>query len=87
MGDTVTDSIRFESNDAGIRALLNSDMVRAEIGRRAANVAAAAGDGFKSGTQKGRDRVRAAVWSATVRASRAQAKDRVLTRAIDAARR
>ena len=77
---------RLELDDSGIKALLKSEGVRREIQRRVDNVAAAAGEGMKSQTYTGRDRVRGMVWTSTPAARRAEAERRSLTRAMDAAR-
>ena len=78
--------IRVELNSAGIDQLLKSPEVMAELQRRAGRVAAAAGEGFEAETYIGRDRARAVVRSTTAKAARAEAQDRALTRALDAAR-
>lgn len=77
---------RIEMNGKGIRALLQSAGIRADLERRAARIAAAAGEGFTSNGYTGRNRARAGVVTATSAARRAQAEDKALTRAIDAGR-
>lgn len=71
---------------AGIRALLRSEAIRADLARRAEAVAAAAGEGHITDSEIGRNRARAAVITATGKAMRNEAENRSLTRAIDAAR-
>lgn len=77
---------RVELNDAGIQAFLRSTELMAELQRRADAVAAAAGEGFKAEIWQGHDRAHATVTATTHAARRAEATDRVLSRAIDAAR-
>lgn len=70
-----------------MRDLLRSDGVRADLIARARRVAAAAGPGMEVDTDdEGRNRARVTVWTATIEAMVAEARDRSLTRAIDAAR-
>ena len=78
---------RFELNSKGIRQMLRSEEVRADMERRARNIAAAAGEGFEADAYVGRNRARGDVFTATVEAMRAEAEDMALTRAIDAGRR
>ncbi len=79
--------IRIELDSAGIEQFLRSPEVEADLKRRAAAIARAAGDGMHHATIQGRkDRVSAQVWTGTVQARRAEAEDRALTRAIDAGR-
>jgi hypothetical protein len=79
--------VRVVLNRRNIRALLKSEAVRADLERRAENIAAAAGPGHIVDSQIGRNRARAAVITSTAEAMRAEATDRNLTRAIDAGRR
>jgi hypothetical protein len=76
----------LKPNRKGIRALLKHPDVLADLERRARAVAARAGGGHivDSGMQK--NRARAAVITQTAAARRAEAEERNLTRAIDAAR-
>ena len=76
----------FKVNRPGVRALLRSEMVLREMERRARAVAAVAGPGHVVDSSIGRNRARAAVITTTGAAIRAEAKDRNLTRAINAAR-
>lgn len=78
--------VRIELDQEGIKALLRSAEVGADIDRRAQAIAAAAGPGMRSRTYQGRDRVRGQVWTGTPEAQRAEAENRDLTRALDAGR-
>lgn len=80
-------SVRVVLNRKNVRELLRSEAVRRDLERRAQNIAAAAGPGHIVDSQIGRNRARAAVITATFDAMRAEARDRNLTRAIDAGRR
>jgi len=80
-------TVRVELNSDGIRALLRSEAVRADLERRARAIAEAAGEGFEVESQVGSNRARASVRTATAEAREAEATDRALTRAIDAGRR
>jgi len=73
-------------NHQGVRDLLRSEEVRADLERRAVAIAAAAGEGFEVETYRGANRYRAEVRTATEPARRAEATGRILTRAIDAGR-
>ena len=77
---------KVKMNPRGAIAILKGNSVRADIQRRADAVAARAGDGFESGVIYGRTRVLGRVHAVTPDAMRAEAKDRALTRALDAAR-
>lgn len=77
---------RLELNLAGVRELLRSDGVRADLERRARAIAAAAGDGHRVESGLGRNRARAVVITESVAAKRAEAESRNLTSAIDAGR-
>lgn len=84
-------NVRMKS--AGARAVLTSPKVRADLERRAENVAAAADTGAGQDgahfvdSQDGPNRARAAVVTRTNTAKEAEATDRNLTRAFDEARR
>jgi len=78
--------VRIEINKQGVRDLLLSREVAADIDRRAGKVAAAAGPGFVVKSNNTSERHRAVVVTDTHEARRAEAKDRALTRAIDAGR-
>lgn len=79
--------VRIELDQAGIAALLRSGDVAADLERRAAAVAQQAGPGIAHRVYQGRDRVRAVIWTATAEARLAEARERNLLRALDAARR
>lgn len=70
-----------------IRKMLRGPEIQKDIKRRADNIAAAAGDGMVVTTGLGPNRARVSVGTDTHEAMLAEAKDRVLTRAIDAGRR
>lgn len=78
--------VRIEMNRAAIGALLKSPEVQADLKARADRIAAAAGEGMVASVQVGKTRARASVITETVQAKRAEAKDRALTRALDAGR-
>lgn len=69
-----------------VRDLLKDPRVKAELERRARNVAAAAGPGHMVDSQVQKNRARAAVITVTREARRAEATERNLTRAFNAAR-
>lgn len=73
-------------NHAGVRDLLRSDEVEADLRRRAEAIAAAAGDGYEVEMFRGQNRWRATVRTGTETARRDEAKNRTLTGAIDAGR-
>lgn len=78
--------VDIELNSAGMAELLRDDGVRQDLERRARRIAAAAGPGMAVQSSRGRRRALAMVWTDTPEAKRAEAKDRKLTRAIDAGR-
>jgi hypothetical protein len=77
-------SFRVDLDEKGLRAILNGADVRADLERRAARVVAAAGPGHKSSVQQGHDRLRAAVWTDTPAAKKAEADNHSLIRALGA---
>jgi len=77
---------RIELNSQGVRDLLRSQEVKADLEHRAAAIAARAGEGMEHDSRVGRARAHASVWTETPEAMRAEAQDRALTRAIDAGR-
>lgn len=80
-------STRIEMNSEGARQLLTSPDIRADLLRRGQAVARSAGPGFEAIPQTRRTaRAAVVVVPTTASARRAQARDRVLNRAIDAAR-
>jgi hypothetical protein len=78
--------IDIELNDAGMRELLKDEGVRADLARRARNIAQSAGEGMESSATSGRNRALAMAWTETPEAMRAEATTRALTRAVDAGR-
>ena len=70
----------------GMRQLLRSPEVLADLKRRAESIAAAAGSGMEVSAMVGRNRARSSVITATSEARNAEATSRALTRAIDAGR-
>ncbi len=78
--------VKVKLNPAGVKDLLRSSEVQGDVQRRVDRIAAAAGEGMKSGVTVGPVRARGGVWTATNRAKRGEAKDRRLTRALDAGR-
>ena len=79
-------SIRIDMNSAGIQDLLKSSPVRALLKAKADRIAAAAGPGMVAYSRVGKTRARASVVTDSYKAKRAEAKDRALTKAIDAGR-
>lgn len=81
---------RVTLNHREVRRLLRGEGqyagVRADLERRARAVAEAAGDGMEADVFVGRNRARGGVITATPAAREAEARDRALTRAMDAAR-
>lgn len=83
-------AIVFKENPKGIRELLKSPSVAADLKRRAEAVAAAAGgDGleYHVHSEIGKNRARAAVVTGNARTAAVEARDHRLARAIDAAAR
>ena len=79
-------AIKFKLNHRGVRQLLRSRDVERVLEDRAREIARAAGPSMAYETTQGRDRALAMVWTGTTEARRAEAKDKALSRAIDAAR-
>jgi hypothetical protein len=79
-------AVLVKLNHNGVRQLLQSPGVLAELKRRGERIAAAAGPGFEAEGFVGRNRARVTVRTATVEAMVAQAEDDVLTKAIPAGR-
>lgn len=77
---------QIKMNAAGARAILTSGAVQAFLKAKADRIAAAAGPGMAAHSNGGSSRARAAVVTSTKAAMRAEAKDRALTRALDAGR-
>lgn len=78
--------VKIELNSAGVKALLRSPEILADLRARAERIAAAAGEGFEADSMIGRSRARADVFTETFAARRAEATGRALTRAVDAGR-
>jgi len=79
-------SVRIRLNSDGVRELLQSPEVQADLRARAERIAAAAGPGHVVETSVGSTRARAVVITSTFDAMLAEARDRNLTRAISAGR-
>lgn len=80
---------KIELNKAGVRQLLTSPEVVADIARRAASIAATAsgsGGEFGHDVVVGKSRAHGMVWTDDFDAILAEAKNRSLTRSIDAGR-
>ena len=75
-------SVKFKPNKRTAEAILKGPEVQALLARKAAEVAARAGEGFTSGVRVGKDRARAYVLPETYKARRRQARDHVLERAV-----
>lgn len=75
-------------NSRGVRAVLQSAEVEADLRRRAEAIAAAAGGepDFEAGAEVVGNRAMAWVVTATPDGKRAEAEDRALTRALDVGR-
>ena len=82
----MADRLEIKLDAAGMRELLRDEGVKADLARRARNIAAAAGPGMSTSSSRGRNRALAMVWTDTPEAMRAEAKTRKLTRSIDAGR-
>lgn len=74
-------------NKSALSKILKSPKMEADLARRARNIADAAGEGMEADSQVGSRRARAEVRTDTPQAKNGEAKDRRLTRAIDAGRR
>lgn len=79
-------NVRIVLKRRGMRDLLRSFEVQADLERRAENIAAAAGPGHEAESEVGRNRARASVRTDSIEAMHAEATSRNLTRAIDAGR-
>lgn len=75
-------SIKFKPNKRAAEAILKGSEVQALLARKAAEVAARAGEGFTSGVRVGKDRARAYVLPETYKARKNQARNHVLERAV-----
>lgn len=79
-------NVRVVLNRRGVKELLRSPEVLADLTRRADAVASAAGPGHVVDAEVSPNRARAAVITGDLDAMRAEATNRTLTRAIDAGR-
>jgi hypothetical protein len=82
--------VKIELISAGVRQLLQGPEIQADLARRAGAIAAAAGASggeFGHDVRVGHSRARAMVWTEDFAAMEAEAKNRALTRAVDAGRR
>lgn len=77
---------KIELNRATVRALLKGAEMQADLKSRAERIAAAAGEGFEAETKVGANRAHATIRTATWAARHAEARDRALTKALDAGR-
>jgi len=78
--------VKVKMQSAGAKSVLLSDSVRDDLKLRADRIAAAAGPGFVAEVRWGKGRALASVTATTPDAMRAEANDRVLTKALDAGR-
>lgn len=78
--------VKVKMISKGSAELLKSPEVQADLKRRADAVALRAGAGFEAEVKVGRTRALASVSATTAEAAAAEATDRVLTKALDAAR-
>lgn len=79
-------TLRVQLNSSGVRQLLRSPEVQADLHRRAKAIANRAGPGFATDSDVSGTRARAWVWTDTFEAMRAEATNRTLTSSIDAGR-
>ena len=78
---------RIKLNNAAFRALRTSAAVQADLARRAAAIAVAAGEGFAVGDgEDARNRARASVVAVSSAAREKNARDNTLIRALDSGR-
>lgn len=79
-------NVVIKLNSAGVRDLLRSAEVRADLERRGGAVVQAAGDGYEVESKTGSNRARVTVRTATFEARRAEAVEHRLVRSLDAGR-
>lgn len=79
-------NVRIVLNRKGVRDLLRSPEVLADLERRGNRIASAAGAGHRLDSETGPHRARVAIVTDTPEAMIAEATARTLTRAIDAGR-
>lgn len=77
---------RIKLNPKGMRQLLRSPEMVQDLESRAARIAQAAGPGHAHAAKAGSRRALASVWTATREARESEARNRSLSRAIDAGR-
>lgn len=82
----VTPKARIEVDRRAVSEILSSPEMERELARRGAAVRRAAGPGMRFAVVQTGDRKRVNVWTATAAAKKAEAEDRALTKALDAAR-
>jgi hypothetical protein len=82
----MTERIEVKLNSAGVKALLKSPGIQADLRRRGNAIASAAGPGHRVDSEVGRNRARVEVVTETFEAMQREARDRNLTRAVDAGR-
>lgn len=70
----------------GINAVMKSNPVQSEVARRAVRIAKAAGPGFEAVVNPAKYTARAFVRTTDDASRKAEAKDKTLTRALDAGR-
>lgn len=78
--------VRVKMVSKGSDQLLKSEAVQNDLRRRVDAVAEAAGEGFEARVKVGRTRAVASVSATTIEAAEREATDRVLLKALDAAR-
>lgn len=79
-------NVRIVLNDKAIQDLLKSVEVQTDLKHRADRIAAAAGEGMEVFEYIGKDRAHAGVFTDSFPARYHEARDRALTKAIDAGR-
>lgn len=81
-------SVRIEMNRAGAKSILQSEEVQGFLREKAEAIANAAGGApdFEVDVRVGVARARASIFTATEDGMRAEAEDRTLSNAVDAAR-
>ena len=79
-------AIKVTLNSKGIEAVLKSAAMRDALGKKAAAIAAAAGEGYSSEATIGRTRALAMAFADTDAAAASERDDLTLTRSIDAGR-
>lgn len=78
--------VRVKVHSAAARSLLNSGEVKADLGRRAGAISAAAGEGYQASVQAGRNRARASVITGDYQSIKDNAKNNTLLRSLDRGR-